>query len=177
MEIGGGTSIILDVLQHYYECYNIDKLEGCGNGPLKSSETFKYKLIRDYMGNFNESLPDNYFDCVFSISVMEHLPAEPKVTTNVYADINRVLKHGASSFHTIDVIISPHSHYWNFITMIDQMEETLITPKISLDELRAKPDLWSMSKEAYDRNWKPITKAQYEEHIPTNILMVWKKHN
>ena len=66
VDVGGGSSLILALLQNEYECWNIDKFEGCGNGP-KQIPKGNFKVVQDYVGNFNPEIPDHYFDLVFSI--------------------------------------------------------------------------------------------------------------
>ena len=56
LEIGGGISRILPAIKDYYECWNIDKMEGLGNGPTTET-TQDYRLIKDYIGNFPERPP------------------------------------------------------------------------------------------------------------------------
>jgi len=55
------------------------------------------------MGDFDESVPSNYFDVVFSISVVEHVLNE-KVEP-FFADCCRILKPGGMMAHAIDVYI------------------------------------------------------------------------
>ncbi len=89
LDIGGGDSRILKHFKNDYECWNIDKLEGVGNGPT-DIDTTGFRLVFDYMGNFNNELPENYFDFVFSISTLEHVPAdEAKIHADILKDINR----------------------------------------------------------------------------------------
>lgn len=45
-------------------------------------------------------MPDNYFDFVFSVSVMEHVPIEE--WGRCFEDITRVVKTGGIIFHAID---------------------------------------------------------------------------
>jgi ubiquinone/menaquinone biosynthesis C-methylase UbiE len=99
LDVGGGTSRILEHFKKEHECWNIDKLEGVGNGPLgQDVQTEEIKFVFDYMGNFNKELPDNYFDLVFSISTLEHVPLnDTEAYGNILKDINRVLKPGSYS--------------------------------------------------------------------------------
>jgi hypothetical protein len=70
LEVGGGESRLIKYLKSDYECWNLDKLEGRGLGPTSIDET-GFRLVRDYIGAFNQSLPV-LFDLVYSISVLEH---------------------------------------------------------------------------------------------------------
>jgi hypothetical protein len=102
LEIGGAESRILKYFRNEFECWNLDKLEGVGNGPTKINSD-GFRLISDYIGNFNSELPERYFDLVFSISTFEHIPMEDEtVFENIRKDIDRLLKKGGLSLHCID---------------------------------------------------------------------------
>jgi SAM-dependent methyltransferase len=102
-EVGGGQSRILSNLSQHHECWNIDKLEGDGNGPTRYIRIPKVKLIKCFLGDFSKQLPKNYFDVVFSISVVEHIP--PDCLVRFFEDIARILKPGGISMHAIDVYL------------------------------------------------------------------------
>lgn len=102
-EIGGGESRVLQVVKEQNEVWNIDKLEGAGKGPTEVSESSQIKLIRSYMGEYDASIPDNYFDILLSISVVEHVPADG--ITDFFKDCYRVLKPGGMMLHAIDIYI------------------------------------------------------------------------
>ncbi|GAB4375944.1 MAG: hypothetical protein Kow00121_22290 [Elainellaceae cyanobacterium] len=103
-EVGGGTSRVLELLSHGNECWNIDKFEGLGAGPVEIPELPGVKIVRSYMGDFDPEIPDNYFDIVFSISVIEHVPKERLI--DCFADCYRILKPGGLLLHAIDLYIS-----------------------------------------------------------------------
>ncbi|MBE9102933.1 class I SAM-dependent methyltransferase [Vacuolonema iberomarrocanum] len=103
-EIGGGKSRVLQVLSKENECWNIDKLEGAGNGPTDVPDIPGVKLVRAYMGENDTSIPDNHFDVVFSISVVEHVPNV--ALEAFFSDCCRILKPGGIMLHAIDLYIS-----------------------------------------------------------------------
>lgn len=100
LEIGGGVSRILPVLDPSNERWNLDEFIGEGNGVSKPVELPGVKLVQSKMGNFSDELPDNYFDFAFSISVIEHVPND--FLPRFWEDHARVLKHGGRAVHTID---------------------------------------------------------------------------
>lgn len=102
-EVGGGQSRVLEQLARNNECWNIDKLEGRGLGPRKYKTSAKVKLVRTYLGDFCSELPDDYFDYVFSISVLEHLSNEQ--LSPCFLDMSRILKPGGLCLHAIDVYL------------------------------------------------------------------------
>jgi len=92
LELGGGNSRIISCLKDDYEFWNLDKLEGQGHGPKGVAESEGFTLIRDYIGAFSKELPEHSFDFVYSISAMEHFSTDEKAMTDIFQDIDRLLK-------------------------------------------------------------------------------------
>lgn len=176
LEVGGGYSRILEHFHQTYECWNIDPFEGSGNGPTELKK-FPYRLVRDYMGNYNPTLPDNYFDFVFSISALEHAPTDDHSLTNIVNDINRVLKQGGYSLHTLDSLVKDNQ--FNFLHPFAQKAASRsdsFSKLPDLAEIVSDKDIYFMTKEAYDICWKHITKKEYEDFgCPTSINVLWMK--
>ena len=107
-EIGGGRSRVLEQLSLRNECWNIDKFEGLGAGPTDVPTVPGVKIVRSYMGDFNTDIPDNYFDVVFSISVIEHVPSDN--IHSYFDDCFRILKPGGILLHAIDLYIFDEAH-------------------------------------------------------------------
>jgi len=103
-EIGGGNSRILSSMSKNAECWNIDKLEGDGNGPISHELSDDIKIVKSFMGSFDSNIPDNYFDSIFSISVMEHIPIDH--FSDFYKDCRRILKPNGLMAHAIDIYIT-----------------------------------------------------------------------
>src|SRR3546814_20583165 len=53
-----------------------------------------------FRSEFCKDLPDDYFDVVFSISVLEHVPAA--AIDGFWKDHARILKPGAVAYHAVD---------------------------------------------------------------------------
>jgi hypothetical protein len=177
LEVGGGSSRILRHFSRSYECWNIDKFEGLGQGPTNlESRTYPYKVVQDYMGNFNEELPDNYFDLVFSISALEHVEDE-KQFVPICNDIDRVLNAGGMSAHLLDVVFSSGSGFWTngiAFTMFDKA--STLNRFTAPEEMSDDPDLYCMSEVAYEENWRQYTNKTYEEHgRPSSLNVFWVK--
>ena len=172
----GGASRVLDFLSPSYECWNVDKLEGIGDGPTELNNP-PYRLILDYIGNFSNLLPDNYFDFVFSISVLEHVPEDDKgYFDSIVDDINRVLKPGGYSLHLVDVLVHEKGVWCHkLVYHIFDNAKTInrITP---FNEMIGDPDLYCMSEAAYNRKWAPILKKSYKElGRPSSLNILWRK--
>ena len=176
LEVGGGDSRILKFLSNDYECWNADKCEGLGNGPIQFKSPH-YRIVYDYVGSFNKELPSENFDLVFSISALEHTPEDPDVRANVLKDINRVLKPGAPSFHCFDAILRSGGKSWvNGLIPHLYSHAPVKTRFVPLAEIAADPDTYTMSRTAYEANWKPITKDSYENFgPPLSLNLLWLK--
>lgn len=176
LEIGGGFSRILSYFSDDYECWCIDSYDGTGNSPMQIPDA-GYRIVQDNMGAFNSELPDEYFDLVFSISIMEHLPADGSTVLDVYADINRVLKAGAYSLHTMDVVLrAGEVSMGPFATKIADVPGTLLTSPAFLEKIIKDSDLWVMSECEYNIAWKPYCQKNYEEFgQPTAMNILWRK--
>lgn len=178
LEIGGGCSRILRHFKEDYECWNIDKLEGLGNGPTEMKMK-GINMVKDYMGNLNKELPDNYFDFVFSISALEHVPEDdPNLFKNILDDINRVAKDGAYIFHCFDVV-AKNEYLWvnKLLTHLFQNANPL-NDFIHYDIVKQDTDLFVLSEEFYENNWRTSTNKTYEDFgKPISYNIIWKKNN
>lgn len=174
LEVGGGQSRILKHLENTYECWNIDKLEGVGNGPT-SMDDQSCRLVRDYMGNFNPELPEDYFDFVFSISALEHVPQdEPSLFDDIIMDIQRVLKDGGYSLHLFDIILKQNNFWSNKIT--DHIFSKVKTCNRTVDfkTMKADSDLYVMTEAAFNMTWRHTVKKDYLKHgQPCSLNVLW----
>ncbi len=176
LEVGGGDSRIIAYFKHRYECWNVDKLVGCGQGPTRI-DTIGFRLVQDYMGNFNPSLPPNYFDFVFSISALEHVPEHnPQLLENILTDLNRVLKPGCYSLHCLDSILMPHNLWTNKLLPYIFQHEKTFNRLISYEELIRDRDIFVLPEEIYNIEWRPITRREYHEYgRPFSYNVLWIK--
>ena len=112
LELGGGNSRVLPLLAERNECWNIDKFEGLGGGPIKAQKGRGIRIVREYMGSFSDKIPSQYFDYVISVSAIEHIHHE--FFSASMRDCARVLKPGGLMFHAIDLYllddIDQHPH-------------------------------------------------------------------
>jgi ubiquinone/menaquinone biosynthesis C-methylase UbiE len=110
-EVGGGQSRVLEKLSKKNECWNIDKLEGIGGGPSEYKTSSNIRLVRAYLGDFDSRIPNDYFDVVFSISVIEHVLDDQLHA--VFCDMARILKYGGLCIHAIDAYIGDEKSHKN----------------------------------------------------------------
>jgi hypothetical protein len=175
LDVGGGDSRILRHFGKSRECWNLDRLEGVGNG-LQEIEAGPFKLVRDYLGNFNAELPEKFFDFVFSLSALEHVPEDdPGLFPTLLADLNRVTKRGAYSLHLFDVTLSPPSCWTNLLLPYLFAYTPALTTFTPLSLLNADPNLFVMSKAFYQHGWEPTTRVPYEKFgRPASCQVLWK---
>lgn len=177
LEIGGADSRVIWWLKHHYEFWNLDKLEGVGNGLTSLPDTSGFRLVIDYIGSFSRELMDGYFDGVFSISVLEHVPTDQVTMDAIRYDIRRLLKPGGLSLHCIDVVVKKDR--FKMHPLIDYLygTEDMVNPRISDHVIRNDPDLWGMTEVGYNKNWISACKnLAYESFgIPISYNLLWRK--
>jgi len=108
LEIGGGEPIVSGFLAELgYEVTLADPYDGFGNGPTEYENYVKLfphvRILREY---FRPGLPQfagQSFDCIFSVSVLEHLPATS--VSPCFDAITEFLKPGGVSIHCFDFIV------------------------------------------------------------------------
>lgn len=176
LEVGGGDSRVLKFFSGEYECWNIDKCEGLGNGPIQFSSPH-YRIIYDYMGSFNPALPEAYFDLVFSISALEHTPEDPVIRAAIPDDIDRVLKPGAPSFHCFDVVLRPGGRHWvNGLVRHLYGVRAILNRWKEPGEILSDPEAYFMSETAYNATWKSILKLSYAENgFLASYNLLWRR--
>jgi len=175
LEIGGGESRIISALKGSFEIWNLDKLEGEGYGPKSLLIGDGFYLIKDYIGGFSTSLPDNYFDLVFSISTLEHIPDDSRTIDAVIHDIQRLLKPGGYSLHCIDSLLFEDRYCVHKIVQSLYSREIINFPLVTFDTLRADDDVWLLSKYAYYTRWYPIVRKPIKQFgYPFSINILWQ---
>lgn len=168
LEAGGGNSRVLRVLAENNECWLVDKFEGKGSGPKDMPRIPGVKFTLDYMGTFNPDIPDNYFDTVISISVMEHIPLEK--LEDFFIDCARVLKPGGTMIHAIDTYVfdeldqgSADSGFW-----ADRLEAYL--------ELAARTRSGMRFLEEPQMGRSPLFSCRYAS-LSDNVMYGWQKNS
>lgn len=103
LEIGGGDCRVLRDFGDTHECWNAEKFGGAAVGPKVEYKYSGVRNVHTFLGEFSSEIPENYFDLVFSISVVEHVPNESY--RDFTLDISRVLKRAGTVAHAIDVYL------------------------------------------------------------------------
>ncbi|MEZ6067401.1 MAG: class I SAM-dependent methyltransferase [Planctomycetaceae bacterium] len=171
LDVGGGHSRVLQHLARDYDCWLIDDFKGGGNGPLHA-EKHGYKVVDGLMGQFlKDQLPDNHFDCVFSVSALEHCPPKVEVVQAVIEDLDRVTKPGGFNIHCLDYVIKRETIDQVPIVQqffFDRAAYPLCSPRIIWQD----PDMFKLPAEIYAR-WK-IPHA-YEDVAIVDTCAFWPK--
>jgi 2-polyprenyl-3-methyl-5-hydroxy-6-metoxy-1,4-benzoquinol methylase len=119
LEIGGGEPLVSGALQNLgYDITLIDPYDGSGNGPKEYDQfqhMYMYPQVRILRGYFEKDcslLAGELFDCIFSVSVLEHIPTEN--LEHLFNGIDQFLRPGGYSIHCIDDIVDGPTADWHF---------------------------------------------------------------
>jgi SAM-dependent methyltransferase len=121
-------------------------------GYIAEHPEIKYVLER--VGDWTKSsLPENYFDVIYSLSALEHVPGS--ITPAVWSHMDRLLKPGGELLHAIDMPfpsnfgISGLLKAWGFETLFPILPEKLkfkhfrVSPhsylKLAFPSIKTKP--------------------------------------
>jgi GT2 family glycosyltransferase/SAM-dependent methyltransferase len=177
LEIGVGNSRILKHISQFHECWKIDKFEELGKDSKDLGKS-PFRPIKNYMRDNYSEIADNYFDFVFSIPVLGHIPQDDHLCyfDKTLSDINRVLKPGGYCLHLIDVALRNNSLPLNKIANRIFKRVKTVNHFIPIEYIKDDPDIYWMSKEAYDNYWLLVTKKSYEDFGRiTSLNILWKK--
>lgn len=105
IEIGGGNSRVLGALDNSNELWNLDEFDGRDGGPNTVICIDGVKEVVGSLGKGNVSLPSGYFDILFSISVIEHVPSADAIA-EFFREGERILKFGGIMCHAIDIYLA-----------------------------------------------------------------------
>lgn len=159
LEIGAGEPIVADLLRRLgHEVWIVDPYDGSGNGP-REFERFRSKygglhFVRDQFTDETVGLEPASFDCIYSISVLEHVPHTE--LARVMAGIRLFLKPNGTSLHVVD-----HVHRGRddtkHMTGLRLMTGFLGLPQQELDRMLAvmadDTDTYYLSAESHNR-WR-----------------------
>lgn len=167
-EVGGGDTRILPALAKLNKVYNIEKFQGADGGP-DNELTFKdVNNIQCWVGDSKGQIRDSFFDILFSVSVVEHVPTN--ALSGFIEDCARILKPGGQMFHAVDLYLTQPDYKFNGVhythvghTKIQAYQEAF---KSGLFEPLGKIEI--NNKE--DLEFKP----QYISN-PDNIMTQWNK--
>ena len=108
LEIGGGEPIASGLLSELgYDVTLVDPYDGFANGPTdyqRYRERFPHvRILRDYFRPALAGLEGQSYDAIFSISVLEHVPADS--LSSCFDAIAQFLSPAGVSIHCFDFIL------------------------------------------------------------------------
>ena len=105
LEIGAGEPWVGDFLARLgHEVWVCDPYDGTGNGTVDLEryrrECPKINFVQAFFNDKVLDLPQHFFDAIFSISVLEHVPIDELF--GLFAGIRKHLKPSGYSVHSVD---------------------------------------------------------------------------
>ena len=159
LEIGAGEPWVADLLSRLgYEVWVVDPYDGSGNGPdayeLFSAQCPAIHFVRNqFSDQLGESL-NREFDCIYSISVLEHVPELGLY--GVAAGIRKLLKPNGINLHAIDHVQRGAEAAWH----LDHLNRIACLFGLPLEELEvvlesanSDPETYFLSTESHNR-WR-----------------------
>jgi 2-polyprenyl-3-methyl-5-hydroxy-6-metoxy-1,4-benzoquinol methylase len=148
VEIGAGQPYVADLLARLgYEVWVVDPYDGSGNGPIEYEEFRaacpKVRFLRTRFGDDVSELPAGGVDCVYSISVLEHVDV-PGLDA-VVRGMQRCLRPRGASIHALDHIDhgrGDEAHLRNLRYLTERLG-------IDADDLERARSAWKRDTETY----------------------------
>ena len=159
LEIGAGEPFVADLLQRLgHEVWIVDPYDGSGNGPREfrrfRGECHDLTFIRDQFSDATRKLKPASFDCIYSISVLEHVPAPG--LTRVMAGLRRFLKPDGATIHAVDHVLRGRDaaeHLANLRLMMSGLGHAPEDLDRTLAETSTDIDTYYLSAESHNR-WR-----------------------
>lgn len=108
-EIGGSFTRLLPHLAKSNQCYNIDRFNGSHGGASEVPQVDGVEIHRCYLGVDSDFIPQEEFDVLYSVSVVEHVPTDG--LARFFAEQHRVMKPGGLAVHLIDAYLSDEDNH------------------------------------------------------------------
>ena len=157
LEIGAGEPLVADRLtQGGYDVTVVDPYDGRGGGPTElRALRAAFPNVRIVQGLFPDDVaPGDRFDCVYSISVLEHLP--PDAVDSACAGMLRSTRAGGCTIHAIDhVVLGRGAEHHR--EQLGRITGALGVAEDELEQLLGRlvddPDAYFLSAESHNR-WR-----------------------
>jgi hypothetical protein len=155
LEIGGGDPWVSDRLARLgYEVCIVDPYDGRDNGPNNFSDLQRnFPYIRFIRSLFPPKEADilGKFDCIFSISVLEHIDALS--LHSVFSGIRAHSTNSAITVHAVDHVslgLGQEDHYAKLVLMAQELGLDQIDIDNLLAQLNRDPDAYFLSADAHN---------------------------
>lgn len=120
-------------------------------------------------------LPSNFFDCVYSISVLEHVPRNN--ISNAFVDMDRMLKLNGIQIHTIDTPVD-YGDNWEFYRKISRSigdpNSMKDVEEVTLERIKSDPLTLYETSEIFKLYWFPNKdrrEIKYERWTSMNMVL------
>jgi SAM-dependent methyltransferase len=161
LEIGAGQPYVADILSRLgYEVWLVDPYDGSGNGPIEF-EQFRAACpdIRFVRAEFSDELdiPAGDFDCVYSISVLEHI--DEQGLDAVARGMRRALAPTGHSIHAVDHVLRGNGdleHLQRLRYLTNRVGIAGSELDNTLSSLSADTETYFLSAESHNR-WRGST--------------------
>jgi 2-polyprenyl-3-methyl-5-hydroxy-6-metoxy-1,4-benzoquinol methylase len=164
LEIGAGEPVVAELLARLgYDVTVVDPYDGRERGPADvDAIRAAAPHVRVIRGLFPRDLPDGErFDCIYSISVLEHLPTE--ALDRLGEDITRFGHDGGRTIHAIDHVLRGPGDA-EHLARLCRVAASFGIALHELDELLARladdPETYFLSAESHNR-WR--AGARYDD--------------
>ena len=173
LEIGAGEPLVADLLSRLgYEVTVVDPYDGSGHGPLEF-EAFaaahpEVRFVRARFPTGRE--PAGELACVYSISVLEHVPAD--AVRGLMEAAHSALAPGGCSIHAIDHVVAgwgAEDHRERLSEIVRASGLTAEDMETTLDRLRDDPETYFVSAEAHQA-WRGS--LPYDEYPMRRIASI-----
>lgn len=169
LEIGGGEPYVADIAARLgYEVWLVDPYDGSGNGPVEYDQFRRacpgVTFVRARFDDLLEGVPEGAFDCIFSISVLEHLSIDE--VNGVFRGMDRFLTPTGRSIHAIDHICRGRGDNDDLVRL-QHIGRSLGIPRSLLDDalrdVGTDPETYYLSVESHNR-WRMYLGLAYAEY-------------
>jgi len=154
LEIGAGQPHVANILCELgYDVTIIDPYDGSGNGPteyeLYMKQYPKLKILRKRFSDSLEEFEPFSFDCIYSISVFEHIPDEE--IHKVIKGIEKYSKPNAITIHDIDHVIMGAGANWHDSHLRSIMRKLSVSSKLDtlLEKMKNDVETYFLSVEGH----------------------------
>jgi 2-polyprenyl-3-methyl-5-hydroxy-6-metoxy-1,4-benzoquinol methylase len=159
LEIGAGEPLVADLLSRMgYETWIVDPYNGSGNGPTQYDQFRRaYPHVKFVRAEFSDRLteiPEHGFDCIYSISVLEHVSANG--LRDIFSGLKRFLKPMGFSIHAVDHVSSGNGaveHLCNLRFMAEGFGFDLSSLEMMLSRMTQDTETYYLSAESHNR-WR-----------------------
>jgi 2-polyprenyl-3-methyl-5-hydroxy-6-metoxy-1,4-benzoquinol methylase len=162
LEIGAGEPLVADLLQKLgHEVWIIDPYDGSGHGPTYFDEYQNQypdlHFSRNYFSEELTGISDRSLDCIYSISVLEHVPI-PSLP-GIFSGIKKFLKDEGISLHAVDHVLKGNGdeyHKAHLRTLIEGFGFSQSELEDQITKLKDDAETYYLSAESHNR-WRGAT--------------------